>query len=660
MRSPASAADLRDEHSKVRGWLALSPFSDDHAVQKRAIFPQRNRQQLTLPRLEANAVHRNSQDIPPVSPEVAYQTRLDEILAETVVYTEKDRKFVRIRTVLGLLTVLLGVLCIGESERVSWLWLLVPVLTFFSVLPFDRRCMRTLERLRLLRRFYESRLNRLNRIFATDLPDGREFANETHPWTHDLDVFGQGSLFQMLNECRTQPGRQRLAQLMKTVPEAEEIRVRQTRAQGLKHALHLRESLACIPEAPNWVAAEELLKKWVREPAQPISVGVLIWATALGVAAIPLIVLVTLDILSLRWIVGLVILQAPAIVMTRRPISQTAAVMDNVDLALKQFGAVIAVFEQQPVEEPAVRDLLNHFHTETETASRAIHRLSKLTQWLNNSMRNQFFAPIAWMCGLFVILTYRIESWRRRHGIDVADWLETVVCLEATISIAGYCFDHPGDCIPEIVDDRAELRAEQLGHPLLKESVCVRNSIHLTAERPLMLISGSNMSGKSTFLRSIGASVVLTFCGSVVRATRFVTYPFQPGTAMRVSDSLQEGRSLFYSVVQRLKSVVDLTAGDRTVLFLLDEILHGTNSHDRRRGAEAVIRSLIERKALGLVTTHDLALTRIADSMPNQAVNKHFEDTIVEGTMLFDYTLRDGVVERSNAIELMRMLGLNV
>jgi DNA mismatch repair ATPase MutS len=175
-----------------------------------------------------------------------------------------------------------------------------------------------------------------------------------------------------------------------------------------------------------------------------------------------------------------------------------------------------------------------------------------------------------------------------------------------------------------------------------------------------MLVSGSNMSGKSTFLRSIGSSVVLTLCGSVVRATRFRTYPFQLATAMRVSDSLQEGRSLFFSVVRRLKTVVDLTESPRIVLFLLDEILHGTNSHDRRRGAEAVIRSLVAHRALGIVTTHDLALTQIAETMSSQAVNKHFEDTIVDGTMTFDYKLRDGVVERSNAIALMRMLGLDV
>ena len=145
-----------------------------------------------------------------------------------------------------------------------------------------------------------------------------------------------------------------------------------------------------------------------------------------------------------------------------------------------------------------------------------------------------------------------------------------------------------------------------------------------------------------------------------MRAKSFRTYPFQIATAMRVSDSLQEGRSLFFTVVRRLKTVVDLTEQPRIVLFLLDEILNGTNSHDRRRGAEAVIRSLVARHALGIVTTHDLALTQIADSMSDQADNKHFEDRINNGQMTFDYTLRDGVVERSNAIALMRMLGLDV
>jgi hypothetical protein len=593
-------------------------------------------------------------------PEAAYQGRLQEVSASIEQLEQRDRKFLRVRSILGVVSIGLGVLCIGRSDVVSWQWMLLPLTVFLIVLPFDRSCLSRLSRLRQVRAFHESRLRRLKRDFSGESEFGSEYDDESHPWIRDLDVFGRGSLFQLLNECRTRPGQKVLASWMTTVPAATEIRVRQARAQGLKQALRLREALACIPEARGWESAERLLKSWVREPAEPISLGVILWALLIGVTSVAVLGLTVWDPMLFRWLPVLAMLQLPAIIMTRRQIQRTTGIMDDVDTALRQFSQVIAAFESHPVEEPAVRDLLNRFHTEDGTASVAIRRLSRLTAWLNNATRNQFFAPIAWFCGLFVLLTHRIECWRRRYGVEVADWLETVACLEATISVAGYCFDHPRDCIPEILEERAELNAEDLGHPLLPESVCVRNSVQLTPESPLMLISGSNMSGKSTFLRSIGTSIVLSFCGSVVRATRFQTHPFQLATAMRVSDSLQEGRSLFFSVVQRLKSVVDLTTGARTVLFLLDEILHGTNSNDRRRGAEAVIRSLVDRRAVGIVTTHDLALTRIADSMPGLAVNKHFEDTVVEGTMLFDYRLRDGVVERSNAIELMRMLGLDV
>ncbi len=595
-----------------------------------------------------------------IEPREAYEKRLEEVTAQIGDLSRRDLLFVRIRTGIFLAALLLGILCIGESDHISWLWMFVPTVLFLSLLPFHQACLRKLSTAQAIRKFHESRLSRLERRFGTEVADGAEFSDELHPWTQDLDVFGRGSLFQMLNECRTLPGRRHLAGWMSRICDGETIRVRQARAQGLRNELKLREALACIPDSANWQTAEVLLKNWVQEPSQPMSLWVLIWSSLIGIAAVPVIALVMLDVMPLRYLLLMIVLQTPAVIVTRRQIRHTAAQMDNVDSALSQFGRVIEVFEQHHVDEPAVRDLQNRFHSESETASHAIRRLGQLTQWQNNAMRNQFFAPIAWACGLFVLVTHLLECWRRQHGRDVADWLETVACLEATVSVAGYSFDHPQDCLPEISDDQPELIAENLGHPLLKSEACVRNSVQLTVATPLMLISGSNMSGKSTFLRSIGSSVVLTLCGSVVRATRFRTYPFQLGTAMRVSDSLQEGRSLFFSVVRRLKSVVDLTESPRVVLFLLDEILHGTNSHDRRRGAEAVIRSLVAHHALGIVTTHDLALTQIADTMSSQATNKHFEDTIVDGTMTFDYKLRDGVVERSNAIELMRMLGLDV
>ncbi len=497
------------------------------------------------------------------APREAYEKRLREISENVQEYTQRDLTFVRIRTGIFVAALLLGILCIGEAKHVSWMWMLLPAGIFGALLPFHQRCLKKLSTAQAIVRFHESRLNRLDRKFGSDVVDGAEFADELHPWTQDLDVFGRGSLFQMLNECRTLPGRRHLAGWMTQICTGEAIRVRQARAQGLKNELKLREALACIPDSANWQTAEVMLEAMGAEPPQPIP----LWGSDLVLGdrccAVPVIAMVMVEMMSLKSLLLLIVLQTPAVIMTRRQIQQTASQMDNVDSALRQFGQVIEVFEKHHVEEPAVRDLQNRFHSESETASRAIHRLGNLTQWQNNAMRNQFFAPIAWACGLFVLVTHMLECWRRQHGRDVSDWLETVACLEATISVAGYSFDHPDDCLPEISEDQPELIAEDLGHPLLKSDACVRNSLQLTTATPLMLVSGSNMSGKSTFLRSIGSSVVLTLCGSVVRATRFRTYPFQLATAMRVSDSLQEGRSLFFSVVRRLKTVVDLTESPR-------------------------------------------------------------------------------------------------
>jgi len=211
-----------------------------------------------------------------------------------------------------------------------------------------------------------------------------------------------------------------------------------------------------------------------------------------------------------------------------------------------------------------------------------------------------------------------------------------------------------------VTDDAPSFDAVEIGHPLIAADQCVRNNISLGPESQLIVVSGSNMSGKSTMLRTIGVNMVLALAGAPVHAKSLRLSSMQLGTSMRVSDSLQDGKSLFYAVISRLKSIVDLTGGEKPLLFLLDEILQGTNSHDRRIGAEGVIRCLLERGAIGVVTTHDLALTKITEQLSSPARNAHFEDRIVDGKMQFDYKMREGVVERSNALELMRLMGLEV
>ena len=407
-------------------------------------------------------------------------------------------------------------------------------------------------------------------------------------------------------------------------------------------------------------AAEKSLTGWLAETPVPFPTWALWGARFVGVGSVVVLVLVAGSSLSATTILLMMLLQAPFVYANRHRIRAVMDEVDSVDKALRQLAEVTQQFETFPFTEKSLQQLQNQLSVEGVIASVRIYGLSSQIQWLNNALRNQFFMPLAWIFGLFVHLPYRIERWRICYGGRIAEWLDVVTTMEVVTSVAAFSYEQESFTLPEISEETTEFAAEQLGHPLLPTAECVRNDVTLTADTPLMLISGSNMSGKSTLLRSVGTNLVLAFCGARVNADRFRAYPFQLGTAMRVSDSLQEGRSLFFSVVQRLKTVVDLTSEDRPVLFLLDEILSGTNSHDRRRGAEAVIRTLVNKSALGMVTTHDLTLTKIVDSMDGKAVNKHFEDQVQDGRMTFDYQLRDGVVERSNAIELMRMMGLEV
>ena len=570
-----------------------------------------------------------------------------------------DRKFVRLRIAGFIVTLATSFVCLGESS-VSWGWLSLPLAGFVSILVFHGRLLARLRTARAREHFYQDALARLTPQWKQLDSDGTELRDSQHAWSNDLDLFGPGSLFQRMDCCRTLPGKRLLAEWMTTVPAADEIRIRQSQTDSLSNNLPLREDLATIGGSSNWTNAEQILQSWIQLPAQRIPRYVLVLSGALGLVGVFCLILVLLQVVSLSALLLVLALQAPLMYLTRDQIRSVSAVVDDAEAALKQLSLVIREFEQSEFSESSLLVLQSKFIVGDHQASEEIHRLSRAIRWLDNSLRNQFFAPIAWMCGLLVILTDRIERWRDIHGQHVSQWMETVARFEALMSVAAFNFDNSDYNLPEVTDTAPEFTATQLGHPLLPRNECIRNDVQLTKERPLILISGSNMSGKSTLLRSIGVNTVLAFCGSRVNAETLTVFPFQIGTAMRVSDSLQEGKSLFFSVVQRLKTVVDLTTSDQPVLFLLDEILHGTNSHDRRRGAEAVIRTLVSNNALGIVTTHDLALTRIVETMDGKACNKHFEDQIIDGQMTFDYQLREGIVERSNAIELMRMMGLDI
>jgi DNA mismatch repair ATPase MutS len=247
-----------------------------------------------------------------------------------------------------------------------------------------------------------------------------------------------------------------------------------------------------------------------------------------------------------------------------------------------------------------------------------------------------------------------------RFGPDLGRWIDAVGEFEALSAFAALSYEHPEYAFPEIVEEAPCLEATAIGHPLLPVSRCVRNDVMLSGENQALIVSGSNMSGKSTLLRTVGVNVVLALAGSPVCAERLRLSPLAIGASIRIQDSLMEGSSRFYSEILRLRQITELTRGGLPVLFLLDEILNGTNSHDRGIGAEAVVRNLVEGGAIGLVTTHDLALTRLAEALAPRVANVHFQDHLANGVIAFDYRMHPGIVTKSNALELMRAVGLNV
>jgi DNA mismatch repair ATPase MutS len=257
-----------------------------------------------------------------------------------------------------------------------------------------------------------------------------------------------------------------------------------------------------------------------------------------------------------------------------------------------------------------------------------------------------------------------VERWRTRHGGAVRVWIEAVAQFEAFSSLSGYRYERHDDPFPELVSaghaTRGLFEGIQLGHPLLPRATMVRNDVRLTGDLELLVVSGSNMSGKSTLLRTVGINAVLALAGAPVRAASLRLSPLAIGGTLRIQDSLQEGRSRFYAEITRIRKLADIAAGPVPLLFLLDELFHGTNSHDRLQGASGVLRSFLERGAIGLITTHDLALTSVADELSPRAANVHFEDWFEHGDMKFDYRMKPGPVTRSNALALMRAVGLDV
>ncbi|MFN7936141.1 MAG: hypothetical protein U0R19_22610 [Bryobacteraceae bacterium] len=532
-------------------------------------------------------------------------------------------------------------------------WIALPILAFIPLAIFHERLLRKRALAKRAAQFYERGIGRLEDRWQGVGETGSRFQDPQHVYADDIDLFGTGSLFQLLSQARTRGGEEMLAGWLASPAAAETVRARQQQVAELREYLDLRETIFVLGEDARDAVNTTHLLEWAEAP--PLLRNRNLWMAA-GV----LTAAVVGSVVAAQWFGHKNLLVAALMLVVAfgfwlRP--RVLAVITRIDEAVHDLGllsSLMAILESHAFRGEASRALQNTLRgTGASEAIRKLHRLAEYIDSRDNVVVRAFGPPLLYGTHL----AFAVEHWRARHGGHIRQWLAALSEFEALLSIASYSHEHPADPFAEVVEE-AGVAGVELGHPLLPDSRCVRNSIRLDGSAPLLIVSGSNMSGKSTYLRTIGINVVLAMAGAPVRAQSLRLSPLQIGASIRVTDSLQGGSSRFFAEITRLRKIVDLTAERTPVLFLLDELLNGTNSHDRALGAEGILRELLERKGMGLVTTHDLALTAIAQ--PLGASNIHFQDTLEAGNLRFDYKVRPGVVEKSNALELMRSIGLDV
>ena len=580
------------------------------------------------------------------------------------VLAERERRHVVLGRV-SLAIVGVGILLFALTGwgAVPWLFLLAALLGVVAVV--HTRLLNARDRARSAVAFYERGLRRLRHDWIGHGETGERFRPDGHLYVDDLDIFGRGSLFELLATARTQSGEEVLAAWLLAPAPPDEVLARQAAVRELMPRLDLREAMAVAGDGlPRAGVHADALRAWAASPPiltrswPRVAMGVL--SATVAALFITLAIAGDLPPSLARMLLAILVVQAAFVLAMRERVARTNHAVAWRARDLELFKSLLEILEREPFSSPRLQALAGALVRDRRPASAEIARLDQLVALLN-SRANIFTAlPLA-LLFWGTQMAMAIDAWRVRHSTDVPRWLEVIGEFDALLALAGFAAEHPHYPFPSFASGVAQIDGRGLAHPLLPASA-VANDVALGADAPrLLVVSGSNMSGKSTLLRAIGLNVVLAHTGAPVRATRFVMSPLAVGASIRVLDSLMDGTSRFFAEITRLKHVVDLvTTHQGHVLFLLDEILSGTNSHDRRAGAEALLRGLIDREAIGLVTTHDLALGEIATRMGPRAANVHFEDRFEGGQMTFDYRLRPGIVQTSNAIELMRSIGLDV
>ena len=531
---------------------------------------------------------------------------------------------------------------------------------FFLMIRWHNRVRHNRDQNAYLSSINENELKRLNYDFQS-FEGGAEYLSDDHPYTKDLDIFGKNSVFQLLNRAQTVTGKDTLAAWLNEQPAIEEVEARQEAIAALKNDLdfiqtlhasgmHFKSQHAPIVYLLSWIQRTSGIKsrRGIRGLSFVLSLIAMGWIAAIYFYSVPMI---TLAIpLLINGVVLLTLL---------RQVNEMAREVGKTSKTLHVYSEIIRQIEIKSFESPLLNQLKSRLVSEREKASKQIEALSRMLEFLN-ARANVFYMPINLLLMLDIHLLVRIEHWRSVHHDKLQGWFDSIGQTEALCSIAAFSFANPDYVTPEIQSSTNHFSAQEMGHPLIPGHDRVENSFELSGKGQIAIITGSNMSGKSTFLRTIGVNAVLAYTGASVCAKKMSLSLFQVFTSMRIEDNLEQHISSFYAELRRIKQLIDLLKSDETaVLYMLDEILKGTNSADRHIGAFALVKQLQKYNGCGLISTHDLELGNEAEAL-NHCKNYSFNSSIRNEKLHFDYKLTAGICHSLNASILMKKMGIEI
>lgn len=489
---------------------------------------------------------------------------------------------------------------------------------------------------------------------------GAEYHDRDHPYSYDLDIFGKSSLFQYICRTTSKPASDLLAGYLKQPASIEETTRRQEGVAELKPMIEWRQKMMTYGYSCEAAVSDpHALEQWMQSDdyfAKPMNLRIIsLILSALTLTTIILVVTglpasLLAPVLAINFIYYFV--QNKKITKLHLQVSRSS------DL-LKTYASIIGLMENEKFSSSKLTELQSVLYGET-SASESIRRLSKLVSNLDSRLNVLVSIPLNLLFFNDIHCCLALEGWKRDHSGCTPCWFASMAEFEVISSVANMAFNNPDWVMPRIVPEYFTFRAEDAGHPLIPYSRRINNDIEISGDGKAVLVTGSNMSGKSTFLRTCGVNTILALAGAPVCAKSFAISHMNVYSSMRIADSLEENISSFYAELRRLHSIITVAENDPKVFLLLDEILRGTNSNDRYTGSVALIKQLTGYGSVAMVATHDLRLTQLTEELPDRIDNYHFDVKVSGEELFFDYKLTPGVCASFNATLLMKKMGIRV